>query len=872
MKQQLRFFFVLLSFSLVLPFAAGALDDANGSYDFSDNNTVSGTLVDQAEQYNGSLNGVQTGVSGILNEAYSFDGNDDYVEFEDTDWSERDEFSVSIWAYFEDTSSNQYLYSPPYDGSSNHPWHLKFDTNQVTLEQVIFRNFDNQGGRGQLVETGFTPSKNEWHHIVAVNNGSEQKIYWNNSVVGTGSYSGYDSVNIDKYAIGAFWHEGEQNYDGSFDGRLDEARFYDRALSPSEVGTLYNQGEGFDPYAQPTNFTLAAEDAFDGSSLANFSISVRHLDAGSICPGGNCSLSAYNVSTYNTTNGLITTDLTEDNTDDIRRINFSAQAYEDRKYDDLSIDPSNQTSFTGFLRQAQSKFTTAQTLVTNKTLTSFNVTINGQTFQSNKTFPSPTRYNATFTKDGWFNKTQEYDVATLQQTFEDVYNHDLTFTAEEILSEASISNFTVELTHVNTNTTRTKNTTNGTIPFRAVRGETYEYRLTDGDGIATRLQNGDLIIKENITTPSNPTSNVLLETYTKNTLELNVFDVDSKELITQQVNATLSGGPEDRTVTSNNGTIFIEELLTGDYKATIETSGYEPQSFFFSVSEQSFQSIEQYIDTTTERTVFSVRDSLRDPIRNAVMTIRTKIDGESVLVSQKRTDFSGTTRFDLNTDKEYVFTVSKEGFETFEGTVTPALSSYTVTLSRESPDDGENVREDYELNANTTVSNDEETFKFFARFNSENNNIISQSYTFSYNDTTYTDTSSSSAGEFFETNPINIVDTQRKIDVEYTVETSKGTDTFTRTYSIRKRFSAFNSFQEASQDAGPATRGILSMGVTSTIVVSTVLATGSLVAASLFGSGVLGFFAYISFLPVTVTLISIASLIVISISLGRIVR
>ena len=865
MKQQLRFFFVLLSFSLVLPFAAGALDDANGSYDFSDNNTVSGTLVDQAEQYNGSLNGVQTGVSGILNEAYSFDGNDDYVEFEDTDWSERDEFSVSIWAYFEDTSSNQYLYSPPYDGSSNHPWHLKFDTNQVTLEQVIFRNFDNQGGRGQLVETGFTPSKNEWHHIVAVNNGSEQKIYWNNSVVGTGSYSGYDSVNIDKYAIGAFWHEGEQNYDGSFDGRLDEARFYDRALSPSEVGTLYNQGEGFDPYAQPTNFTLAAEDAFDGSSLANFSISVRHLDAGSICPGGNCSLSAYNVSTYNTTNGLITTDLTEDNTDDIRRINFSAQAYEDRKYDDLSIDPSNQTSFTGFLRQAQSKFTTAQTLVTNKTLTSFNVTINGQTFQSNTTFPSPTRYNATFTKDGWFNKTQEYDVATLNQEFTGVYDQKTNITAKEELEGSTVSNFSGKLLGPN-NYEKSFNTTNSSVLLNIEKNKEYTVYIDSAPGFAVIYENNSLIMNETFKTNNSNIYNQKFETFTYNTVNFNAFDVETNELLNQNVNVSIINGPEDRQKSEKNGSILIQDLLTGSYTARFESADFATQDLFFTVKNRSYQEIDLYLDKTSTTIFFTVRDTLRDPVDNAVMTMKTKINGSNVLIGQRNTDFSGTASFSLNPSRTYTFTVVKDGFSTFEGTLTPTLTEYTVTLSEVGTGKYVNPFGDFEYRTNITVENGTWTWRWAT--NSEDNRINSQSYNFEYSGETYEGSSSSSSGDsFVETG--EVTSQQDRITVNYTVDSLSGKSNFRETFSLRNQFPVFEGFTDIGGETGVVTGAFIAIIITSLFVVVTTISVGSVSSGAYVGAAMLGFFAAFRFLPVSVTLISIGSLIAIGLSLGR---
>lgn len=88
--------------------------------------------------------------------------------------------------------------------------------------------------------TGYSVRDNNWHHIMCVKDGSGAKIYVDG--VERGSYSGsIGNVNTTADAsIG--WSRGwDSDY---YQGTIDDVRVYNRALTPTEITTLYNYDGG----------------------------------------------------------------------------------------------------------------------------------------------------------------------------------------------------------------------------------------------------------------------------------------------------------------------------------------------------------------------------------------------------------------------------------------------------------------------------------------------------------------------------------------------------------------------------------------------------------------------------------------------------
>ena len=134
-----------------------------------------------------------------------------------------------------------YLGFGPENGQMHYKWHL--GTNNGYL-------FD------ESIYTG-TPDSNRWIHMAGTYDGSRMRLYVDGVEMGSKPLAGQVQVNTclnwepdgggvcntdNPVTIG-----GEENgsqsrvVDGEFDGRIDEVRLYNRALSAAEILTIYQQ-------------------------------------------------------------------------------------------------------------------------------------------------------------------------------------------------------------------------------------------------------------------------------------------------------------------------------------------------------------------------------------------------------------------------------------------------------------------------------------------------------------------------------------------------------------------------------------------------------------------------------------------------------
>lgn len=224
--------FVLFSSNVV------AIDLLSGltNYWRLDNN-----LIDQVGGNNGTNNGA-TNISGcIINGCYDFEnGESDYVSL---DLINPDEvISISAWIYYEDDVSGQ-----PGFFASNVDGHGATDFGFLSSNELHTQSYYDSGWNVFKDPTPVT-SFGAWVHMVVLYNGTNSRLYINNSLVASGTLialggtyaEGTEYTNIGYYAGTDYW-----------DGKIDELGIWDRVLTSAEVDALYNGGEGFDPTDVP---------------------------------------------------------------------------------------------------------------------------------------------------------------------------------------------------------------------------------------------------------------------------------------------------------------------------------------------------------------------------------------------------------------------------------------------------------------------------------------------------------------------------------------------------------------------------------------------------------------------------------------------
>ncbi|MFL2995581.1 MAG: LamG-like jellyroll fold domain-containing protein [Cytophagales bacterium] len=232
---------------------------------------------------NGTANNatLTTDRHGNANKAYSFNGNNSYVE---VPWNGsvrvQDDITMSAWINIKDKSDDGNYYgsygriirAPNEYYEMNLNWNGGDGTNNRDI-------YARSGGHGYQV--GTQVSEGEWKNVIYTYTSDTLRIYvdgvlsakeyrswtWNNSLPSSGSlYIGANSPN-----------------NNTFLGSIDDVRIYNRALTTSEVSTLYsveNAAPVSSSITVPTGQTSSSiylsavdDDVYEGTETAKLSIS-----------------------------------------------------------------------------------------------------------------------------------------------------------------------------------------------------------------------------------------------------------------------------------------------------------------------------------------------------------------------------------------------------------------------------------------------------------------------------------------------------------------------------------------------------------------------------------------------------------------------
>ena len=166
---------------------------------------------------------------GKIASAYSFDGVDDKIIVHHSKALNLNyDFSVSFWIKSQGLNSNdQSLFLDKADWNNKTGWGF-LDDGQYS-SQIIFRVLP---GAPQY-EVAFTRNlinDNTWHHLVGVRKNGTMTFYLDNSLMIT--YSANYNICTNDLIIGEF--KGNKG-----DGKMDDIRIYNRAISVQEINSLF---------------------------------------------------------------------------------------------------------------------------------------------------------------------------------------------------------------------------------------------------------------------------------------------------------------------------------------------------------------------------------------------------------------------------------------------------------------------------------------------------------------------------------------------------------------------------------------------------------------------------------------------------------
>ena len=202
-----------------------------GHWTMDNADTSGGTSYDRSAYNNhGNLVG-PTQTTGLFNGAYDFeDNNGDYVDLGivGNEFAiGRGDYTFSVWAKFESITSSSTIFElSRYTDAllvrpdNNGPQLQIYMRNQETND-TFFPNIEGNTGK--------------WYHFVIRRTGDVLEVFENDTSLGTKSgMDGVFEINQESY-IGSSVHTTGQYHDGL----LQDLRFYNRALSDSEISALY---------------------------------------------------------------------------------------------------------------------------------------------------------------------------------------------------------------------------------------------------------------------------------------------------------------------------------------------------------------------------------------------------------------------------------------------------------------------------------------------------------------------------------------------------------------------------------------------------------------------------------------------------------
>ncbi|MCK5044445.1 LamG domain-containing protein [Candidatus Parcubacteria bacterium] len=201
------------------PVAHWKMDEGSGStiYDEADNNN------------NGTISGAAW-VEGKHGLALSLDGINDYVDCGSNDSLNfgTNDFTIALWAKTKEDSFRSLAGKT--DSTANSGYSID------SYGEIRFILDDNNS---YMAETTETIDDNNWHHIVALREGDNLKIYIDGLLSATDS--GNDNINVTSdypFIIGAR----NSGADAFFDGSVDDVRIYNYARTAEEIRKDYNTG------------------------------------------------------------------------------------------------------------------------------------------------------------------------------------------------------------------------------------------------------------------------------------------------------------------------------------------------------------------------------------------------------------------------------------------------------------------------------------------------------------------------------------------------------------------------------------------------------------------------------------------------------
>ena len=145
--------------------------------------------------------------------------------------------TVSMWVNFDSFSSYPTIWAT-YDYYSSASWGtlLRADNDGRMRQSTYYNNLSTN----QFSNTLYT---GQWYHVVASFSQGDNKLYIDNSLVGTTTGTFHYPAPGGRPAVGCLRHSSATTTDNGHHGKISKFKLYDRFLTADEIQALYDEGE-----------------------------------------------------------------------------------------------------------------------------------------------------------------------------------------------------------------------------------------------------------------------------------------------------------------------------------------------------------------------------------------------------------------------------------------------------------------------------------------------------------------------------------------------------------------------------------------------------------------------------------------------------
>jgi hypothetical protein len=175
--------------------------------------------------------------AGKVGQAFALDGSTGFVEIPDASALRPVSLTLEAWVSFDATSGIRVVFDKLVGASINSSYSLWLD------HDILSGAVGDASARGPILVVNFSPVPGRWYHLAyTFDDGQKrQTLYIDGLLVaskdGVTKSIGYDAQSL---LIGRGRQNGTPNF--FFQGLIDEATIYSRALNAAEIASVYSAG------------------------------------------------------------------------------------------------------------------------------------------------------------------------------------------------------------------------------------------------------------------------------------------------------------------------------------------------------------------------------------------------------------------------------------------------------------------------------------------------------------------------------------------------------------------------------------------------------------------------------------------------------